>query len=366
MIAIDHQREAVSSVGTIYSSKEMLALSKDGVERILLDSGLWAYLDCFPGFGLAPLTINENGEKSSKKIAAVHINLVRTEAHGPDPMLAIGERMNTLVAGINALAKLGACVRVYVQKGRRLPSDVADVATVIEVVDRYPADNLGVQSFYAAALGKDQCVIGADAELTLDVGHLLLHGHKRTERLYCLAGNAAKHPSHYSGRLGIAIGDLLAGALTTTDDVRLISGGLFSGMKVRFQDYLGPKDLGVQAMVEDKLRIPFAFFRLGADRLTLSRTWLSAFKNNVEHEATTNNNGEERACIQCGYCIDICPVKLMPNLIMKAAVTKDIERMEWLSIEDCVDCGLCTFVCPSKIELGHEIDGGKKLIEKEG
>jgi Na+-translocating ferredoxin:NAD+ oxidoreductase RnfC subunit len=51
---------------------------------------------------------------------------------------------------------------------------------------------------------------------------------------------------------------------------------------------------------------------------------------------------------------------------MKAAVTDDIERMEYLSISDCVECGLCTFVCPSKIELGQAIDSGKRLIEKEG
>jgi len=56
----------------------------------------------------------------------------------------------------------------------------------------------------------------------------------------------------------------------------------------------------------------------------------------------------------------------MPNLIMKAALNSDIEKMESCNIHDCVDCGLCTFVCPAKIELSKNIEDGKSLIAKEG
>ena len=88
--------------------------------------------------------------------------------------------------------------------------------------------------------------------------------------------------------------------------------------------------------------------------------------NGSEREATTSQNGEERACVQCTKCIDVCPVGLMPNLVFKAALEGDIERMERVFIHDCIDCGLCTFVCPSKIELGQHIEDGKALIAKEG
>jgi Na+-transporting NADH:ubiquinone oxidoreductase subunit A len=366
VIAIDEKKESSMLLKKKYLEEEIRAFSKEKTEKFLLDAGFFGFLDCFPGWGVAPLSATATGEKSLQKIVAVHINLLRTEAHWPDPHLVIKGKIPELKAGILALSKLGEKTRVYVPKDENINIDFIENVSLITVVNKYPADNLGVQAWYAEKFNKNQFVIGADAELAIDIGYFLLHGQKRTERLYCSAGNAVKKPRHYLGRLGMAIGDLLDNELIITEDVRLIAGGLFRGNKVRFQDYFGAKDLCLQAMTEDKSRIPFVFFRLGADRLTMARTWLGGFKHDVEREATTSNNGEERACIQCGYCIDVCPVKLMPNLILKASLIKDIEKMEWLSIHDCTDCGLCTFVCPSKIELGQEIEAGKKLIEKEG
>jgi Na+-translocating ferredoxin:NAD+ oxidoreductase RnfC subunit len=100
--------------------------------------------------------------------------------------------------------------------------------------------------------------------------------------------------------------------------------------------------------------------------LTLSRMYGGGFLKDQEFDPTTSNNGEERACVQCGQCIEVCPVELMPNLVFKHALLKDIEKMESTFIHDCVDCGLCTFVCPSKIELAQVIEDGKTLIVKEG
>jgi Na+-transporting NADH:ubiquinone oxidoreductase subunit A len=98
----------------------------------------------------------------------------------------------------------------------------------------------------------------------------------------------------------------------------------------------------------------------------LSKSFASVFNYNNYYKPTTSQNGEERACVQCGYCIDFCPVKLLPNMIIKASLSKDIEKMEELFIHDCVECGLCSFVCPSKIEMLKLIEDGKNLIKKEG
>ncbi len=357
VIAVDQEAEQIPHVGKQYKLSEINLLKPSETENLLLEAGLWPYLECFPHGGIAPFA-------SDKSIAAVHINLLRTEAHWPDPALALENRHAELIAGIAALKTLAPKIRVYVDENARVDPQVSTYANVIKVIPKYPADSLGVQAFYAGV--KQQSVIGADTELVLDIGHLLIHGIPRTERLYAVAGNGLHQAQHIRSRIGIAVGDLVKDSLKKTEEVRLIAGGLFRGQKVRFQDYLGAKEYSLQALIEDKKRIPFVFFRLGHDRLTLSKTWLSGFNSKANHEASTNNNGEERACIQCGYCVDVCPVKLMPNLILKASLTKDIEKMQWLAIDDCVDCGLCTFVCPSKIELGQEIVSGKALIAKEG
>lgn len=363
VVSLDSKLEKVSSDKKI---TDIDKLSQDDVEKFLLNNGFWPYIESFPHGGFAPLAIDENNNKSSITINAVHINLAKTEAFWPKFDLVVQDRIDELVTGIRLLSRLANNTRVYVPEGEKIDKKLLDVSQVIPITNTYPSEDVGVQIYYKQKLKKDERVISIDAETTIDIGHMALYGKKRTERLYSLAGNAAKKPSHYFGRLGMALGDVTENALSTLQDVRLIAGGLFSGERVRFQDYLSPKDTGLQAMVEDKKRIPLVFFRLGSDRYTMARTWLSGFNTKKEKEATTNNNGEERACIQCGYCIDVCPVQLMPNLIIKSSMTNDIERMEWLDINDCVDCGLCTFVCPSKIELGQYIEAGKKLIEKEG
>lgn len=355
VIAVQAKSEEGITPQRTFTLTDIPALSKNDVVDLLLNAGLWPYLGVFPKQGLAPLV---------DEIDAVHVNLLHTEAHSPHQELVLKGKTREIIAGIVALKALAPTLRIYIDEHSHLENELNKFAPVTKVAAKYPADNLGVQAFYAGE--KHKMILGAHAELVIDIGHLLLTGVHRTERLYCLAGNAVKQPQHYRSRIGVAVGDLVKGALKTSEDIRLVAGGLFSGEKIRFQDFMAPTTTALQALIEDKARIPLVFFRLGFDRLSLSKAWASGFKKETIHEATTNNNGERRACIQCGYCIDICPVKLMPNLISKSFATKDIEKMQWLNIDECVECGLCSFVCPSKIELVEEIISGKELIRKEG
>ena len=58
---------------------------------------------------------------------------------------------------------------------------------------------------------------------------------------------------------------------------------------------------------------------------------------------------EERSCIACGKCIEICPFHCNPyRAYLKNKLIKD---------KRCVSCGLCTFICPSHIKLENYIKG---------
>jgi len=169
---------------------------------------------------------------------------------------------------------------------------------------------------------------------------------------------------HYLSRVGISLNDLYR--ISEQKHVRYIAGGLLSGRKIEMNDFLGLKEFSINVVQEDTKRIPLVFFRFGWNKVTLSKTWLGFLNNNINKMIGTSNHGEKRACIQCNYCTDVCPVDLMPSLIMKSAINNDIEKMEYYSIHSCVDCELCTFVCPSKIEVNQDIRYGKNLIIKEG
>jgi electron transport complex protein RnfC len=76
-----------------------------------------------------------------------------------------------------------------------------------------------------------------------------------------------------------------------------------------------------------------------------------------------------RACINCGACVEICPVRLMPNFLGRyCEFMRFEEAAESYDLWTCIDCGLCAHVCPSRIPLVQWINYGKRelsLKEKE-
>ncbi len=73
-----------------------------------------------------------------------------------------------------------------------------------------------------------------------------------------------------------------------------------------------------------------------------------------------NCHGEERACINCGYCTEVCPVDILPQFTYKSILSDEIEEALAHGLLDCVECGLCTYVCPCKIELCDNLKNTKK------
>jgi len=80
---------------------------------------------------------------------------------------------------------------------------------------------------------------------------------------------------------------------------------------------------------------------------------------------TTSFQGEDRACIQCGHCEQVCPVEIMPQFLFKSVLASDYDEAEALGLKDCAECGLCTYVCPSKIDLAGIIHDGLDEVQKE-
>ena len=58
-------------------------------------------------------------------------------------------------------------------------------------------------------------------------------------------------------------------------------------------------------------------------------------------------------CIQCGHCLDACPVFLNPSELGQLAQAGRLEEMAALNLNDCMLCGSCSYVCPSQIPLAQ-------------
>ena len=59
----------------------------------------------------------------------------------------------------------------------------------------------------------------------------------------------------------------------------------------------------------------------------------------------------EWPCIRCGDCADVCPPRLLPQELLRAATVRDFDRLDALGLNDCIECGCCDVACPSQIPL---------------
>jgi electron transport complex protein RnfC len=69
-------------------------------------------------------------------------------------------------------------------------------------------------------------------------------------------------------------------------------------------------------------------------------------------------------CIQCGHCLDACPVFLNPSLLGQLAQTGRYEDMQKAHLMDCMLCGSCSYVCPSNIPLSQMFSLGKAMLKR--
>jgi len=68
-------------------------------------------------------------------------------------------------------------------------------------------------------------------------------------------------------------------------------------------------------------------------------------------------------CINCGRCIDICPLDLQVQLIARYAEFELFDRTPEYDIEACFECGLCAVVCTGRRPLLQYIRLAKRGLE---
>ena len=80
--------------------------------------------------------------------------------------------------------------------------------------------------------------------------------------------------------------------------------------------------------------------------------------------ALNNNIDIPSICLKCGKCVEVCPAKLSPVLIMKTKYKKekDIKKFKKLHPEKCIECGLCSYICPANLLVRERVRDAKNLV----
>ena len=71
---------------------------------------------------------------------------------------------------------------------------------------------------------------------------------------------------------------------------------------------------------------------------------------------------KETACIRCGRCVSVCPMKLMPASLEKYQRCGDAQGLEDGAVLNCIECGCCSFTCPAGRQLVQSIRLGKSIV----
>jgi electron transport complex protein RnfC len=160
------------------------------------------------------------------------------------------------------------------------------------------------------------------------VASAVLKGTPLTHRIICVTGGGIVNPKNLLVPIGISYGELIdfCGGLTE-DAARMISGGPMMGFAFTNPDTPVTK---------------------GTSGLTVLT------REDIKKE-------EETACIRCGRCVDVCPMRLVPARLAAAARNGDMDMAEKYNIMGCLETGCCGYICPARIPLIQLIRMGKAM-----
>lgn len=208
---------------------------------------------------------------------------------------------------------------------------------VMVVKVKYPQG--GEKQLIKSALGRevppppglpmDVSVVVQNIGTAVAIYEAVRYGKPFIERVVTITGRGIKEPKNLMVRLGTMMNDLVEQCGGLTDDIdKIIMGGPMMGMS-QF-------DLTVPAIK-------------GTSGIVIMR------------EGETESM-EEQPCIKCGRCVQVCPMNLVPNTIVKMVENENFEEAEKLHAMACIECGSCSYACPAKIWIVQKIKYAKAEI----
>ena len=156
---------------------------------------------------------------------------------------------------------------------------------------------------------------------TAQLGSLLPQSRGVIERVVTITGPGVSKPGNYTVAIGTPIRFLLDELGFRGNAQHLILGGPMMGGTVSSLDVPITKGCGgVLVLTEKEMQ---------------GQTASAAYP-----------------CINCGKCVETCPMHLNPCHLGKLAYKHRYEEMaDAFQLNDCFECGCCSYVCPSGIPL---------------
>lgn len=151
------------------------------------------------------------------------------------------------------------------------------------------------------------------------------------ERILTVSGGAIKEPKNLRVRIGTPISELIekCGGFSEVPE-KVVVGGPMMGFAIFDLDT--PVTKGTSGILA----------------LTLKEV----------------NSSVRTSCLNCGKCIQACPMGLNPTTLFKYIDHQDYDGAKDIGLLDCKECGSCGYTCPAHIPLIHGMKLGKLILRK--
>ena len=277
------------------------------------------------------------------KVDYVIINAAECEPYITGDHRTCLERPEQVIKGATLLAKCFGVDKVYIgiEANKQNAADVLNktiaelnAPVVVEVLHtRYPqgAEKQLVQAFSgrqvpSGKLPADVGCVVSNTSTAKAISDAIQKGMPLVERVVSVTGEYIKIPGNYMVTLCTNVQEIIdhCGGVTGEDVVRKMGGPM---MGAPIQDTNVPIIKGSNGII-----------------------------------AIAADHTEEKECIKCGRCVDVCPMELQPLEIYKLGQLGDAEGLLKLNVMDCFSCKCCEYICSSKIPLVSKINAAKGLV----
>jgi Na+-transporting NADH:ubiquinone oxidoreductase subunit A len=361
VVELDQSAPNASVDFAAYTGKDIADYGREGVQALLVESGLWTALRTrpfskVPGLDTVPY--------------AIFVTAMDTNPLAANVDLAADGRQEDLDAGMVAISALTDGNVHFCKAPKSQVHPTGDASTHVEEFQGpHPAGDAGYHIHTLAPVGHHRTCWYVGVQDLLAIGQLFRAGTLDVERVISFAGPAATKPRHLKVRQGVSLGELSDGEVAE-GELRIISGSVLSGRKSmgEVHGFLGRYHTQVSVIKEDHERVFLGWLDPGLEKFSIVGAFLSRFIPDKKFAMTTSTHGGARAMVPLGGYERVMPFDILPTFLLRSLAVDDLERSEELGcLElDEEDLALCTFVCPSKYEFGPILRRNLNTIEKEG
>lgn len=285
--------------------------------------------------------------KDPSKIEYILVNGAECEPYITSDYRRMIEEPEKVVKGLQVILTLFDSAKGYICIEDNKPDCIAKMKELVKDIDRIEVKEMmtkypqgGERTLIYAATGREinssmlpadvGCVVD-NVETVISIYKAVILGRPVNSRVVTVTGDGIKEPKNLLVLAGTDMSELVDAAGGLKGKIaKAISGGPMMG---------------------------FALYDLHVPCTKTTSAFLF-----LEHDAVSEAQEIQTACINCGRCVSVCPGHVLPARLAKLAERGDMAGFEALDGMECCECGCCSYICPAKRPLTQSIKSMRKMV----